>query len=98
MFGALAAVLFTVGACSATSESSVVGTVTQVSGESGVVESFIVRTDAGRSVRFVPADGLTCNGESLDHLRDHLVDRTTIEVDFDEGDDGELIAVAIRRC
>ena len=72
----------------------VVGIVSQVTGD-GTVASFVIVDADGASRAFVPAPGLTCDGEPLEHLRAHLLERDRISVRFDTTGDGAPIAVEI---
>jgi hypothetical protein len=83
--------------CSSQDNGSVtVGVVTQVSGERGYVESFIVTDESGQSLRFRPVAGLTVDGAPINSLREYLVSRERVQVDFERSDDGFLIATEVR--
>lgn len=95
LLAVLVGVAVVAAACSSTGdENEVVGVVSQVSGDDSVT-SFVVVDDAGVSHAFVPQEGLTCDGEPLEHLRTHLLERDRIAVTFDEGGDGPRTAIAI---
>jgi hypothetical protein len=88
--------LAVLGACGGEPESDrvVTGVVDQVTGEREV-EAFVLVDSAGSSHRFVPAPGLLCGGEPLDHLRKHLVERDEITVTFERDESGVGVAIAI---
>jgi hypothetical protein len=77
------------------SDDSVTGVVTQVTGDLGSVESFVITDSAGKSYQFTPADGLTFHGGPIDHLREHIVSGEPVAVSYEEADDGSLIAVVV---
>jgi hypothetical protein len=79
----------------ASSDTTVVGIVTQVSGDLGSVESFIVTDPQGQSHQFTPAPGLLFDGGPIDHLREHIVTGDPVEVRYERSDGGALIAVEV---
>lgn len=92
-------VSFLVVGCAGGSDTSdpneVVGVVSQVSGAGETVDGFVIVDDGGTSHAFVPGDGVTCDGQPLDHLRTHLVDRDRVSVSFD-GSSSPPTATTIR--
>lgn len=95
---ALAGAVALVGtACSdsASADGPVEGIITQVSGELGSVETFIVLDDDGKSHQFTPEPGLLFYGGPLDHLRDHIVTGQRVVVTFEESAYGKNTAVLI---
>lgn len=83
-------------ACTAEpSDDTVTGVVSAVTGPGEAVTSFVIEQDDGSSRVFLPAAALTCDGEPLDHLREHLVGRDRISVRFERSDEGPAIAVEI---
>jgi hypothetical protein len=71
------------------------GIITQVSGELGSVETFIVFDDNGKSHQFTPEPGLLFYGGPLDHLRDHIVTGQRVVVTFESSAYGSNTAVLI---
>ena len=89
----VAVVIGVLSACSSSVvDGTVEGTVSQVTGTGDDVAAFVVVDDEGNSHRFVPAEGLTCGGLPIGHLREHLVERDRIIVTHD----AQGIAVEIR--
>lgn len=86
--------LVVVGCDADSSGESVTGVVSQVTGEFEV-ESFVIVDDQGASHAFTPARGLTCDGEPLEHLRVHLVERDRITVRYEATGDGTPTATSI---
>jgi hypothetical protein len=84
-----------VGCTSDASPDTVVGIVTQVSGDLGSVESFIITDPQGQSYQFTPAAGLLFDGGPIDHLREHIVTGDPVEVRYERSGGGALIAVAV---
>ena len=91
---ALLAVIIGVStACSdGVEDGTVEGTVSQVTGIGNEVEAFVVVDSEGRNHRFVPAEGLTCGGLPIVHLREHIIEQDRIVVMHD----GEGVATEIR--
>jgi len=77
------------------SDAVVSGVVTQVTGDLGAVETFVVTDETGESHQFTPAEGLTFHGGPLDHLREHIISGEPVEVTYQEADDGSLVAVEV---
>lgn len=73
----------------------VVGFVSQVTGPGEAVTSFVIEDANGSSQVFIPAADLTCHGEPLDHLREHLLEREPVRVQFIPSDDGPPTAISI---
>lgn len=93
---ALLAALVVVAACSSGPvEDTVTGVVSAVTGPGEAVTSFVIEQDDGSSRVFLPAAALTCDGEPLNHLREHLLERDRISVRFERADEGPDIAVEI---
>lgn len=83
------------GCTSDSTDTMVVGIVTQVSGDLGSVESFIITDPEGQSYQFTPVDGLLFDGGPIDHLREHIVSGDPVQVRYERSDDGALIAVEV---
>lgn len=83
------------GCSSDSTDTMVVGIVTQVSGDLGSVESFIITDPEGQSYQFTPVDGLLFDGGPIDHLREHIVSGDPVQVRYERSDDGALIAVEV---
>ena len=83
-----------ISACSepALTEDTIVGIVTEVTGDSSSIESFVVLDAKGDSHKFSPSQTMEVAGEPQSHLRDYVVSGDPVEVTFHEGPDGELIA------
>ncbi|MGI9584850.1 MAG: hypothetical protein ACR2N7_04605 [Acidimicrobiia bacterium] len=77
------------------SDEPVEGIVTQVTGELGSVETFIVLDDHGNSHLFTPEPGLLFYGGPLDHLRDHIVSGQRVVVTYESSAYGNQTAVLI---
>jgi hypothetical protein len=95
---ALTGVIALSGSACSDSESAddpVEGIITQVSGELGSVETFIVLDDNGKSHQFTPEPGLLFYGGPLDHLRDHIVTGQRVVVTFESSAYGSNTAVLI---
>ena len=78
-----------------TVDDSVVGVISEVSGDITSVTGFVVLSDDATSHQFTPTPGLVFMGGPLTHLRDHIISGERVVVSFERGDDGALIAVAI---
>lgn len=78
-----------------TADGPVEGIITQVSGELGSVETFIVLDDTGKSHQFTPEPGLLFYGGPLDHLRDHIVTGQRVVVTFESSAYSSNTAVLI---
>ena len=89
-------VLLAITACGGESEPDgvLIGVVDQVTGDRDV-EAFVLVDGAGNSHRFIPAPGLLCGGEPLEHLRAHLVERDQVTVTFERDESGVRIATGI---
>jgi hypothetical protein len=83
------------GGTDASEPNQVSGVVSQVSGPGDIVDGFVIVDDGGASHAFVPAAGLTCDGQPLNHLRTHLIDRDRVVVSY-EIDSGPPTATVIR--
>ena len=90
----LAVAVLTTGCGADSASNEVVGVVSQVTGD-GTVTSFVIIDADGASHAFVPAPGLTCDGEPIEHLRAHLLERDRISVRFETTGGGAPIAVEI---
>ncbi|MGI9665808.1 MAG: hypothetical protein ACR2N2_01735 [Acidimicrobiia bacterium] len=86
------------GCGSSSGDEPVEGAVTQVSGELGAVESFIVMDGNGDSHQFEPAEGLLFYGAPLDHLRDHILTGQLVKVTYEEAAYGALVATLIEHA
>ncbi len=97
LVGLIGAVALIGSACSdsASADDPVEGIITQVSGELGSVETFIVLDDNGKSHQFTPKPGLLFYGGPLDHLRDHIVTGQRVVVSFESSAYGNNTAVLI---
>jgi hypothetical protein len=73
----------------------VTGLVSQVTGNDTAVDAFVLVDDEGSSHLFVPGVDLTCDGEPLVHLREHLLERDTLRVTYATNADGALEATSI---
>ncbi len=72
------------------------GVVIEVDGDLLEVRSFVMLTDDGERLTFVPEPGLRFNdGAPLSHLQEHATFGTAVIVDY-EDDGGRLVAVAVR--
>ena len=80
------------------SDAPVEGVVTQVSGELGAVESFIVLDDSGDSHQFEPQPGLLFYGGPLDHLRDHILTGQRVKITYERAAYGALVATLIEHA
>lgn len=92
------ALTLVVSACASESPadtSTVVGIVTDVTGDLTVVESLVVMDADGRSFFFKSAPGLLLSGGPLSHLRDHVVTGQRVVVTFEIGADGLRTATLI---
>jgi hypothetical protein len=89
-------VLLAITACGGESEPDgvLIGVVDQVTGDRDV-EAFVLMDEAGNNYRFIPAPGLLCGGEPLEHLRAHLVERDQVTVTFERDESGVRIATGI---
>jgi len=74
---------------------TVSGVVTQVTGDLGSVDSFVITDSSGESYQFTPTEGLTFHGGPLDHLREHIVSGEAVEVRYETADDGSLVALEV---
>lgn len=93
----VAVLLSAVAGCTSdtSTDTTVVGIVTQVSGDLGSVESFIITDAEGQSYQFTPADGLLFDGGPIDHLREHIISGDPVEVRYERSDDGSMVAVEV---
>jgi hypothetical protein len=73
----------------------VTGLVSQVTGNDTAVDAFVIVDDEGLSHLFVPGVDLTCDGEPLVHLREHLLERDRLRVTYATNADGALEATSI---
>jgi hypothetical protein len=95
---AVAVVIMSVSACSTsptTSEDTLTGVISEVSGDLTTLTAFVVLAEDGSSHRFTPVDGLLFEGGPLTHLREHVVTGQPIVVTFERGSGGELTAIRI---
>lgn len=94
---AVAILMSAVAGCTSdtSTDDTVVGIVTQVSGDLGSVESFIITDPQGQSYQFTPVDGLLFDGGPIDHLREHIVSGDPVKVSYERSDDGAMIAVEV---
>lgn len=76
-------------------EGSVVGVVSEVSGELPVVDTFVILDGSGDSFRFIPEPGLLFHGGPLSHLRDHIVGGERVTVTFKVESTGVMTATHI---
>lgn len=70
------------------------GRLIDVVGGIEAIERFVVVTEVGESLEFVPGPGATFDGGPLSHIRDHLISGEPVVVSYEERD-GVLIATAI---
>jgi hypothetical protein len=94
----IAAVIVAVSGCATVDSgrsNQVSGVVSEVSGDLTTVTGFVVLDEDGSSHRFTPANGLLFNGGSLTHLREHVITGQRVVVTFEQGAEGELVAVHV---
>jgi len=97
LFLTVAVLLSALAGCTSdtSTDTTVVGIVTQVSGDLGSVESFIITDPEGQSYQFTPADGLLFDGGPIDHLREHIISGDPVKVRYERSDDGAMVAVEV---
>jgi hypothetical protein len=76
-------------------DNTLIGVISEVSGDLTAVTGFVVLAEDGSSHRFTPIDGLLFEGGPLTHLREHVVTGQSVIVMFEPGVSGELIAVRV---
>jgi hypothetical protein len=94
----VAAALLALAGCSGSdpaSSDTLTGVVSEVNGDITTLTGFVVLAPDGSSHRFTPADGLLFEGGPLSHLREHIITGQLVIVTFEQGSDGELIAVHV---
>ena len=90
-------VILAVSSCSTAEvgDNTMSGIITEVNGDLTSVAGFVVLGEDGSSHRFTPVNGLLFEGGPLIHLRDHVVSGQPVVVTFEQGPDGEFIAVRV---
>ena len=94
----LAVAAIAVAGCSSattTSDNTLTGVISEVTGDLTSVSAFVVLDEDGSSHKFVPVEGLLFEGGPLSHLREHIVTGDPVVVTFESGAGGELIAVHV---
>lgn len=73
------------------------GIVISVDGGLSGIESFVLQSDDGRRLEFVPAPGVTTfvHGSPLSHLTSHMQSGALVAVTYEEDSRGRLVAVEV---
>ena len=93
---ALLLLLVAAAACGGGGTKDVRGIVVDMDGDLVAVSRFMVRTDEGDVIEFVPGPNVTFDdGTPLSHLREHQRELSPVIVSYQEADDGRLVVVGV---
>ncbi len=73
----------------------VTGTVIDVVGDLSAITSITLLTEDGEQMDFVPAPGALFDGGPVSHIRDHLVSGAPVHFEYEEREDGTLVAIEL---
>jgi len=102
------ALVLALSACSASEDQShdadddheqghlvVTGTVIDVEGDLSAITSITLLTEDGEQMVFVPAPDALFDGGPVSHIRDHLVSGAPVHFEYEEREDGTLVAIEL---